>query len=417
MGIRYYTYWDAVRELMDYCGSQAQADVVLRDCKRSVLDCLRELNSEHRWTQYYTLGRIQLNASVDTGQVTGTAATAYPSFSYDFTGGAYERLATMDAPPAGSGQSQAVWPSWVADGWLKMGNVIYRVDQRISDTQITFTSTLCPQADLATGTTWSALYQDTYLLPDDYISQDQALYEDNFGGMTYTHIRDWLQNVRYTLQAGQPWNYSICGSDRYSGRLVIRIFPFPNIVKTIDFIYQRIPRALKNYDYEDGRVALTSGSSLATGTATAWTQDMVGTVFRLSGNALTPTGEDGDNPATFETIVQSVTSATSLVLTDPAPSTVTNKVYIISDPIDINLKVMLTVFKRGCERQMGIKRVFQDKPSANRLYQEALTIAKGADSVSFTGRIAGEAHRFGIRLARQPWGDTGGNVYDAPNQG
>ena len=106
---------------------------------------------------------------------------------------------------------------------------------------LTLTETLSPEADLAAGCEF-VLYRDTYLLPEDYVAQDQALYEMNFGGMSYTHPREWLYENRYVFAQGIPQCYTITGDPQYPGRLVMRIFPWPYEEKSIDFIYKRRPR-------------------------------------------------------------------------------------------------------------------------------------------------------------------------------
>ena len=84
----------------------------------------------------------------------------------------------------------------------------YRFAERKSATVITLTEMLCPDADIPAGATF-VLYRDTYLLPEDYISQDQALYEMNFGGMS-------------VVSDGKEWGISCPGSrpeDRPDGTI------------------------------------------------------------------------------------------------------------------------------------------------------------------------------------------------------
>ena len=216
------TYEDVVEHGFDYLGGNPN-DNARRDCVRAALEAYRDLANAHTWSYLYTHGRVI------TSPTFGDGAT----LQYRHTGGTYERMVTL---------SGDVWPDWAADGYIRVGQVAFRVAERKRATVVTLDEVINPGEDIGSGTEFT-LYRDTYLLPADYIAQDQALYENNFGGMRYAHPKDWLYENRYVIASGLPEFYTITGDPKYPGRLVLRVFPWPDDHRTIDFIYKRRPRA------------------------------------------------------------------------------------------------------------------------------------------------------------------------------
>lgn len=383
-----FTLQDAIDHLVDYLGGTA-SDQVQRDSRRAAQDALRDLCNAHRWTYHYTHGRLATSAP----QTTGTVA-------YTNTGGAYERMLTL---------SGGTWPSWVKYGQIRIGSdptinsggPIYEVDQMKSATVVTLDETLNPGADIVAGTSYT-LYRDSYVLPIDFIAQDEDLYQDNFADMVYIHPRHWMRDSRYTYTAGVPRYYSIMGDRNKQGRMVTRVFPAPDAAKTIDFLYQRRPVNLILAKYSTGSVSVAAGSNAVTGVSTAWTDSMAGSAIRFSTTSAEPTNSVDSNPFDFETTVIGLTSATGLILADAPTSSYSSVGYTISNVIDIEDGAMLTAYKRGLEKQISIGRVLKDKPSARALYDEAFNLARDADSRSFAGRKAGDRHVFLRRLINMP---------------
>lgn len=395
------TYQDAIDALIDYLGGNP-AESVVRDCKRAVAGAYRDIGNAHRWSYLYTHGRI-VTSTPFTGSDVG-ATVAYQEF-----GGTYDRQVTL---------SGSTWPDWAADGYIRFagtdqngqtvdvsnyGNVAYRVAERKSATIITLAETLAPTYDIPAGAEFQ-LYQDTYLLPADFIAQDQAMYERNFGGMDYTHPREWLYENRYVFAQGVPQCYTITGDPKYPGRMVIRIFPWPTDTKSIDFVYQRRPRPLATAKATGGTASITAGTAIVTTTQAVFTPRMVGAVVRLGSTAAVPTSDFGTNPAAFESVVTDWISATQVNVLDASDIDLAGVGYIISDPIDIEPGAMTNAFNRCCEMHLGINRTLKDKPSAQAQYQVALGKAKDADSRSFAGRAAGPATRIRPRLRDMPVG-------------
>jgi hypothetical protein len=385
--VGYSTYQDAIDHALDYLGGNA-SDQALRDCKRAAIEAHRTLANAHNWSYLYTHGRIVTTAPFPT--VDGAA-----TITYDHSGGTYPRMVTITG---------AMWPEWAADGtYLRVGSAAYKVDQRKSATVLTLDDQVNPGDDLPAGTAFQ-LYRDTYLLPADYIAQDQALFEQNFGGMTYTHPREWLYEGRSACSQGTPHSYTVTGDPKWPGRLAMRVFPWPGEARSIDFIYKRSPRLLLSAEDAQGKVSLSLGGNLVTGTGTAFRPGMVGSVLRLSSTAIRlPTSGFGANPAAFETLITSYVSPNAVGVADPAPQVFDTVAYTISDRLDIEEGSMLNAYLRCVEMHLGMVRTLKDKPSARSQFAEALERAKAADSRSFMGRSVGGNRRTRMRLSDYPY--------------
>ncbi len=172
---------------------------------------------------------------------------------------------------------------------------------------------------------------------------------------------------------------SFLGSRHSMGTMVMALYPAPDNVYPLEFIYRRRPRALLIDKYQDGTVA-TNNNTTVTGTGTAWAAKHIGSVLRISSdNVDYPTGPFGVNLAAYEQIITAVGSATSLTIDSTIPAVGGPFKYTISDPVDIEDGAMLTAFLRGCERQIAIRRVMKDRPDAFALYERALMEARDAD--------------------------------------
>jgi hypothetical protein len=375
-----FTFADAYDSIFSYIGS-APNDRAVRDVRQAIDEALRDIVNAHNWSYYYKHGRLLLNPPYSTGTI-----------GYQATGGPSPYYVTL---------TDGTWPSWAAGGSLRVGTVVYRVDRVLNATHLTLTPPLVPAADLASGTNYQ-LYQDTYLLPADFIAQDQALYESCFGALQYVHPRYWLAQSHYTYSVGNPQVYCINGDEKYPNRLVARFSPIPSDARTLDFIYKRRPRPIRWQSMSQGTVVLIAASSIVEGTGTAFDSTMTGSVFRSSANSQLPTWMAGPNPAVFEAVVGSV-SAQQLFLSDVAPTSYPAARYVISDPIDIDTGSMLNAFLRCCEHMISQHRIMKDKPDARAQYRDELIRAKSADSRSFAGRAEGESGSYWQRMKDMPF--------------
>jgi hypothetical protein len=152
-----------------------------------------------------------------------------------------------------------------------------------------------------------------------------------------------------------------------------------------------------------GTVTNTAASTTVTGTDTAFTEAMIGSVIRLSRNSNEePTGSDGANPAAVERIITAVASATSLTVDEAiAAANTTGVKYVISDPIDVEVPLMQRALYRCAENQMGKLLRLEDRTALDAEWVRALTLAREADSRTTQMRAVGRTAN-GRRLSDYP---------------
>jgi len=189
--ISYTTFADILDHGVDYLGGNPSAQA-LRDVTRAALEAYRDLANAFNWSYLYTWSRIMTNPAFDGSENNCTV-------QYQLTSGTYPNQITLSTP---IGSPAMVWPPWAGGGIIRLGTtgmfpaytpvtgdvdtttsyVAYKVAEMKSSTVLTLDPVLSPPIDLPAGTPF-ILYCDTYVLPEDFVAQDQALYERNFGGM------------------------------------------------------------------------------------------------------------------------------------------------------------------------------------------------------------------------------------------
>lgn len=364
-----FLYCDAVEHAFDYLGGTPD-EQAQRDCRRCVQQAYRALADARAWGYLVAQGRINTSAPYATGTI-----------SYTHTGGTSEREVVL---------AGGTWPTWAGPGChLRVGDVTYAALERMSATRLTLTEALNPGADVAAGTSYT-LYRDVYELPEDFVAQDTAIFEGNFGGLCYSDATSWLWEQRYTESSGTPRYYAITGDALFPGRLVLRLSPYPDAAKSVDFIYHRRPRVLTTEAYATGTATAAADSTTVTGSGTAWTAAMAGSVLRLGTATRPPTSPIGAYPAAVETRIVEVVGAAELRVEDAPAAAHAEVRYIISDPIDVQ-ESMRNALLRGVEKHLHIARSIKDKPDAFQAYDFALREALAADSRSVQARAMGGA--------------------------
>jgi hypothetical protein len=354
-----WTYADAIVHLLDYAGVETSARE-RRFARRAIQNAYRDIANLRSWEVFKGLGRITANASYDTGTV-----------AYDHAGGAYERMLTL---------TTGTWPTWAKYGEVLIDNVLYAVEDRKSDSIITLSVNSNPGADVASDTTYE-IVRDTYPLPTNVISVEKLYDVTHNWEISFEEHAEWLHTRRYWRTGGLPTCFTIAADPNYLGQMAIRLNRPPSETTVLDFAATLRPRALSLQEYSTGTATATSGSSTVTGSGTAWTSSMVGSIFRPGNDASNaPTGEEGEYPAVWERRVISVETATSLTLDEDADSSLSGVKYTLSDPVEIENGAMLNLFKVMCEREMSKALDIGEKRQYDETYRQALLTAMGADS-------------------------------------
>lgn len=378
-----YTFKDLVDHARDYLGANASGEAG-RDCRRAVVSAITKFAHAHRWTYYFQRYRLNTVAPYSTGTVT-----------YDHTGGAYERQLTL---------ADGTWPDWAAQGTVQINSILYEVADRKSSSVVTLTVGSNPGADITTGSSFT-IYRDTYPLPIDFLAMGALVLQNRAVILSQEHPSAWLERQQIYRGPGTPRTYCIRSDPNYQNTLCLSFHPPPDNAYTIDGIYQRNARQLNVESYSTGTVVTSAGLATVTGSGTAWTSKLAGTIFRVTSSKTDlPTSRSGDNPPAYERVVLSVDSPTQLTLDDLIDETLTGVKYICSDPVDVETNTMMTALLRGVEAQLGVSRRLADRDELQAEYIRELLLAREADSRSFQDARVGAYLPFPTRLADMPRG-------------
>jgi hypothetical protein len=191
------------------------ADAGLKDI---VNDALTMLAKEHSWYWYESKGSLALVAPYSTGTVALTQGS---------------NIVTL---------SGGTWPSWAASGSLRLGQEVYEVSARNSDTELVLLTNFVTDSEAAAT---YVLFQDAYALPTDLYRMGDILY-----GTSWTWGRDpmsWMEFNRLKADGAT-------GSTSAFGWCVQRddlwLWPYPTQARKLDFTYYRKPTELTSAEDE-----------------------------------------------------------------------------------------------------------------------------------------------------------------------
>lgn len=352
-----WTYRDAVDRVLDVFSDEPSARQ-LRQAAAAVLSAARRLPSYHEWKCFTRRAVINVVAAYSTG----TVAYTHSSRTLTLTDG--------------------TWPSWAAFGEVKIGNVVYQIESRTSDSAIVLEPNSNPGANVASGTSYS-LFRSRYPLPVDFRRLDDVYRSDRSGPLSVNTAQGAFGEALCGYgPMGIPRAINVVNDPKYMGGLSVQLTPTPATAETVTFQYHRGMRPLRTLEYNTGTAA-TVGTAL-TITAGVLTDLHVGCLIRFSSSGTAPTSVIGNrsdvvNPAVHEATILSRSSATAAVL-DAAPSSDVSAVaFTISDPIDLNSPTMFDAFLALAEWEYGRIAKRKDSPDHERNFMRALNLARDAD--------------------------------------
>ena len=356
-----YTFQDALEHLESTTHSGAM-DSGRRDFRSAVLGAYSDLASRYDWLYYHTEHDIRLEAQYSTGTI-----------AYDHTGGANERQLTL---------SGGTWPTNVTDGRIKINDVRYPVDTRVSGTVVTLPEDANPGADIAASTSYAWL-RSRYTLPADFKDMDPPHTENSYFNQRPVSLDSILAFERHVRASSNPPRWYAIGPDpnRY-GQMAMYVQYEPNEAEGLRFFYRRFPRSLKYSDNSTGTVSNSGTTVTLSGTGATFSSDMVGSAIRFGTSSEKPSGVRGLNPWVEQRIITAYTDANTVTVDSAPSSTFSNVKYVVSDPLDLR-PTMIEAFLRGCEWKLSLSRRNAESPpqELHQWYMEAIRIAGEAESV------------------------------------
>lgn len=368
-----WTYQDAIDTVWDQAG-QDPSPKGMRDAKRAIQNAYRDLPNVRNWSCLYKLGRIVTQAPASTGTIDYVATS---------------RTVTL----AGS-----TWPSWAAGGVLVIDQNRYLVAERVDSTRIKLATGSTPPGDLSAGTKYQ-LYLDEYDLPEDFASSDFFF---QLGQETLEYVppgdmalRGWSEWAPST-----PQMWTVTGARDRARSLKARLSPPPSTGnQAYEFVYRRVPRPLTIDVYTQGVVSGSALSTQLSGTGTEFLSSMVGSIVRIGDAVREPTGRDGANPFRQQRTIAGVVNGTTLQLDRELEENVSNAKFTISDPIDLDVNVLLTAFLRQASLEYSKQRNRDDRTIREQEWRQAVQLAQEADNRLFGTRSAFARGGAGASLA------------------
>lgn len=353
------TYSDLIDHLSDIVNAAANEASNERRIRRAIQTAYRMFSDARDWNYLTKTFRVDLVAS----QTVGTISFSRASNQVTLSG--------------------STWPSWAADGTLRVGNIDAYVSTRNSDTVLTLDPDLTFIADLPAGTTYT-FYQAAYPLPDDFRKIFDPVSEKRLWMANYISPETYNMLKRFSLTQGPPTAYTIMGDRLRTGGHSLFVFPAPTLDESYDMVYLRVARPMiksgKAVAESKGTLSGTAGQTTVTGVGTTWDASMVGSLLRISPNTTLPDGIDGLNPFSEQIYITSA-SATSLTLAAPLANSYAGVAFAVSDPVDMPAK-MFPALLRCCEWQLFILLERGNIAEAQQRYYQGARLAFEADNVT-----------------------------------
>jgi hypothetical protein len=349
------TFQDAVDLLVDFSGNN-QGSNISREMRKAVLESYDELVGLKDWRHFQRPARLQTYASE-----TGTLA-------YDLATNTF----TIDS---------GTFPSWAEGATLLIGDVSCRVASRPTSVTLTATSEQAPIDDIDTGTDFT-IFKDILTLPDSFQAMSPPKGEGGSGFWThYVTPNAWHNLSRISGSIGEVAAWTIMPDPIYSGRQALYMWPAPSESATLDYLGKFYPRRLffSGYRPSDRVGTISVSGNTVTGTNTAFTAAMVGSILRISEDGTNhPEGVGGLYPYQHQRLITAYSSATSITVGGDSLGSLSTRKYTVSDPIDVS-RGMLNALWRGCERKIAYKKGTSAQAAAEAAYTSALRDAMADD--------------------------------------
>lgn len=348
------TYQDLVDHLITASFGGPQ-DAEQKDIRSAVQRAVQEVAYIRDWRWYHTHGRIIFNDTWE-GNVT-----------YALSSGTFTRS---------SGDS---FPSWAGSGRMRVDEVVSRIASMTNSNTLVADSTIRHPEDIVSPVP-ATLYRSYYPLPDDFRNLDSPI-DQNF----WTHFvfvePDLAMKMELSRDRQGPPHAWTVRRDPQTNKWAIQVIGYPVEVETLDFTYRRAPTTPRLSGYEatsrQGTVSF-SGTSIS-GTGTAFSSSMVGSVIRLGTASDYPEPNSSMTPYVHESRITAV-SGSSLTMELPYTGGSGAVKYVITDPVDCSPGMENCMYSAA---EYWLARIRKNKADdAFALYQRDLRLAFESDQVA-----------------------------------
>jgi len=364
------TYADLIDRCQEGLGGNAGAGA-MRTVRAAIQDAMRDIVAAHKSNYWVAQHRVRYDAAYSTGTVV-----------YDHTGGTYERELTL---------TTGTWPTNAIYGEVTIDDVTYQVEDKKTSTVITLPANDNPGADVSSTT-----YQWTrrlYPFPSNFLRMLSWECENNVD-INFVPPAGILAHRSVRHVAGTPEQFTIRGDENLIGSLALELSPPPSSADSLLVLYERRPRTLridgKQTAHFQGTISTTAGSASVTGSGTAFTSAMVGSVIRIGDDATNvPTELGGVEPYLEERVIVARSSATAITLDAEAENTQSGVKYVVADPVDVSPTLINALM--ACVRwHLALYRSDKNAPLLEQNYRRALVLAGEGAATMAAPRYCGD---------------------------
>ncbi len=370
------TYADAVQYVRLFLGRNATS-AAEDDIYHAVHTAYRNLWQAHDWPSLKKMGRIHVEAVNSDATIT-----------YDHADGLYDYMVTF---------SDDVTPDSSYRWWeIRVEHVVSQIADYKGGQVVTLDPTLNFGADLAAGTSCT-LERTIYPLPNDFKSLERTLGADGVWRLgNYLPPEEWLMLRRNRTDSGAIEYYTVLPLQDAYGSLALGIWPPPDEVTTIDFLYEAQPRPLRypgtTSECRAGTLSNSANGATLTGSGTSWTNGMIGSVVRIGSDSTNyPTGRDGQHPFSAERSIVNRLNGTVMYVDRNITDAHSGVKYVVTDPLDLHAS-MFDAFLAGAISHIATLRNMDNKRELYALYQSALHNARCAAYTGPKRQLAGMYH-------------------------
>lgn len=377
-----FTFWDMVQRLLLRNGL-AGSEVDIARLRVAIDKAYRMLPAIHNWRFY----NRRLTLLVEAPQT-------IDAVSYDHTGGTYERQLTITG--------SSVWPTTAVYGEIILGDVVYQIERRVSNTIVTLTEETNPGKDVSgTGLTW---FRSCYPFPVPVKQVAEAWRGNQIYRLKACTSIDYPRFRKMFRQPGTPIQYAILPSRDRMGVMDFCLVPPPTVAEVYEVHVDVAPTPLRTYEVSGADAAVTSGSNTVTCAGASFSQNLVGTIFRLSPSSSLPSGlhygAAGRDEFEWQAVVRRVPSSTTLELVEASPVTASDRGYSLSDPLDINPMTMMDYFESLAFEHFSTNADHAKLAEAKELSKQSFRLAMQAES---TTNFDHEPSMFGTLGLNDKW--------------
>lgn len=374
----YLTLFDVVEYLIvsSYGGA---SDAEQRDIRAAAQRAYQEITTIRDWSFYHVHGRVITEPPV----TAGTVAFSQSANTLTISG--------------------ATWPTWAAQGYVRVGPRVAKIASRTSSTVVVLDADVTFMADFSGES--CILYRTVYPLPEDLRNMDEPSNEFFWWSGMYLTPDEAMKVERVNYRSGTPLHWTIV-KDPDSYGWAVKLIGYPVKQETIDFTYRRRARPIRYSGHEAasraGTISTSGSSTTVTGASSSFADGMAGAILRIGDTTNSPGPIESMTPYVAERKITAV-SGSSLTLSQAAAVPASTK-YLITDPIDVPPH-MHTVILSGAEYWLA--RIRNNKPdNAFSMYQRDLRLAMEGDVLAPTsGR------------SKDIWSDRGWRSPLQPDQG